>query len=420
MIKNGRVINPGTGEDRIRDLYIVDGMISDRPATGNGDKASVIDASNCWIIPGIVDMAARFREPGHEHKGNIESESAAALAGGITSVCLQPDTLPVIDTPAVVELIEQRGSLARSPHLYTLGAMSIGLQGKQLSEFAALHEAGCLGVSNANNYISDTQFMRNIMDYATSHQLKVYLTPLDQSLSEGGCAHEGRVATRLGLPAIPEAAETVALTRDLTLVEVTGCEAHVCRLSAARSVDLVHNARQRGLSISADVSAHQLFLTDVDIGSFDSNTHVRPPLRTGEDRDRLRAGIQEGVIEAICSDHQPHDADAKLAPFGDTEPGIAGLDTLLPLTLKLIQDGVLDTLTGIRAITAGPAGILGIDAGTLNTGAPADICIVNPDVEWVYDVHSSPGQGRNTPFHGWSFQGRVTHTLVNGVLVYSP
>jgi len=419
LIKNGRIIDPANNEDAVRDLIIEDELIvaTNHPPEGLPDDR-IIDAKGCWVIPGIVDLAARFREPGHEHKATISSESRAALAGGITSVCLQPDTQPVVDTPAVVDLIQQRAHSCDSPHLYTLGAMSLGLKGKQLSEYAALKSAGCIGVSNANQSIGDNQFMRNIMDYAASLQLKVFLTPVDNRLAMGGLVHEGRVSTRLGLPAIPAAAETVTVSRDLILIEATGVQAHFCRLSCAQSIEMIARAKQRGLPVSADVSAHQLFLSDVDVSDFDSNTHVQPPLRSGQDRDALRCAVRDNVIDTICSDHQPHEADAKLAPFGETSPGISALETLLPLTLKLVHENILDPIHAIRAITHGPASVMGIAAGSLSAGSPADIVIIDPQAHWTFDTSNSLSRGKNTPFHNWQFQGRVTHTLVSGNLLY--
>ncbi|MCW8964017.1 MAG: dihydroorotase [Gammaproteobacteria bacterium] len=421
LIKNGRVIDPANNEDSHRDIWIdEDGRISNGSHDSNQlSPEQIIDASDCWVIPGLVDLAARFREPGEEQKGSICSESAAALASGITTVCLPPDTIPVIDTPAVVELIQQRTKRCNSPHIYALGAMSVGLDSVQLSELGALKEAGCVGISNANHPISDSQFMRNIMDYAVSYNLKVFLTPVDQYLSKHGCAHEGQVATRMGLPGIPVAAETAIVARDLALIEATGVSAHFCRLSSARSVEMIANAQQRGLQISADVSAHQLFLTENDIVNFNSNAHVLPPLRTERDRDALRQAVADGIISAICSDHQPHEADAKLAPFAETEAGMSTLETLLPLCMKFIHEQGMDPATILRSVTQGPADILGIQSGNLATGKAADITILDPQTEWTLDSSNMLSHGKNTAFGGWPFKGIVKNTLINGEQKYS-
>ena len=418
-ITNGRVLNPAKNEDAVRDIFIDKGKIVDQlPAGSKVSDKSTIDAQGNWVIHGIVDLAARFREPGQEYKGTIASESKAALAGGITSVCLQPDTMPVIDTPAVADLIHQRALQTPTPAIYPLGAMSLDLQGKHLSEFAALKAAGCVGVSQAGRYIEDSQLMRNIMDYAASHDLKVFLTPEDSQLAGNGCAHEGQAATRLGLPGIPAAAETIAVARDLMLVEATGVAAHFCRLSCARSVELIRQAKAEGMQVSADVAAHQLFLTDIDISDYDSNLHVRPPLRSIRDKDALRQAVKNGVIDAICSDHQPQDADAKLAPFGETSPGISALDTLAALVLKLIHEDSLPPLAAAQLLSSTPANILGIPAGTLNSGAAADITIIDPQANWTFSAADSHSSGKNTPFDGWSFSARVTHTLIGGKLLY--
>jgi len=421
LIRNGRVIDPGNNEDTRRDIWIdEDGRISnDSRDSSQLAPEQIIDASDCWVMPGLVDLAARFREPGEEQKGNICSESAAALASGITTVCLPPDTIPVIDTPAVVELIQQRTKRCNSPHIYALGAMSVGLDSVQLSELGALKEAGCVGISNANHPISDSQFMRNIMDYAVSYNLKVFLTPVDQYLSEHGCAHEGQVATRMGLPGIPVAAETAIVARDLALIEATGVSAHFCRLSSARSVEMITNAQRQGLQVSADVSAHQLFLTENDIVNFNSNTHVLPPLRTERDRDALRQAVADGTVSAICSDHQPHEADAKLAPFAETEAGMSTLETWLPLCMKLIHEQRMDPVTILRSVTQGPANILGITAGNLAAGNAADIAILDPQAEWTLDSSNMLSHGKNTAFSHWPFKGIVKYTLMNGEQKYS-
>lgn len=421
LIKNGRVIDPSSNEDKVRDINIDEkGLLStDKIDASKISDEQIIDASGSWVIPGLVDLAARFREPGEEHKASICSESAAALASGITSVCLPPDTKPVIDTPAVIELIQQRAKRCSGPHIYTLAAMTVGLGSSQLSELGALKEAGCVGISNGIQPVTDSQFMRNIMDYAVSFDLKVFLSPVDQYLGKNGCAHEGRVATRMGLPGIPVAAEIATVARDLTLIETTGIQAHFCRISSARSAEMIANAQRQGLKVTADVSAHQLFLTENDIINFNSNAHVIPPLRTERDRDALRQAVSDGVISAICSDHQPHEADAKLAPFAETEPGMSTLETWLPLCLKLIQEKHLDPLTAIRSITRNPANILGIQAGSLSAGNMADVTIIDPETEWTFDTSCMLSHGKNTSFNNWHFRGKVSHTIINGRLRYS-
>lgn len=418
-IANGRLIDPANGVDGAHDLHVADGRIVGVGQPPSGFRADhVIDARGQIVIPGLVDLRARLREPGHEHKGSIASETRAAAAGGITTLCCPPDTLPVIDIPAVIELIRQRADAAGYARVLTLGALTAGLQGLQLSEMAALKRAGCAGVSNALEPVTNTLVMRRAMEYAASHGLTVFLHAEDAWLRNNGCAHEGTVSTRLGLPGIPEAAETVAVGRELMLVEQTGVRAHFCQLSSARAVQMIARAQHDGLPVTADVTAHHLHLTEMDIGYFNSHCHVRPPLRAQRDRDGLRGALAKGTVSAICSDHQPHDRDAKLAPFPETEPGISALETLLPLSLRLVDEGVL-TLDGLIAdLTQHPAAILGSDAGTLRLGAAADICIFDPQRLWTVNEDTLLSRGHNTPFVGWELKGRVTHTLLGGRVVY--
>ena len=418
-IANGLVIDPANNIEAKHDIYISEGRIA---AVGNqpdGFKLDkTIDASGCHVIPGIVDLRARLREPGHEHKGNIASETRAAAASGITTLCIPPDTNPVIDTTSVVELIHQRAQEAGFAKVVTLGALTAGLKGEQLSEMALLKKYGqCVGVSNALKPVSNNLVMRRAMEYAASCGLTVFLHSQDQGLTGSGCAHEGVISTRLGLPGIPETAETQAIARDLLLIEQTGVRAHFCHVSTARAVQMIARAQYDGLPVTADVTSHHLHLTEMDIGFFNSNCHVQPPLRTQRDREALVDALATCNINAICSDHEPHDADAKLAPFGETEPGISALESLLPLSLRLVDELSLSDV--INRITRQPAKILGIDAGTLSVGEKADICIYNPNTSWILNPEQMLSHGRNTPFAGWELKGKVEHTLLNGKIVYS-
>ncbi len=418
-ITNGRVIDPANAIDGVQDVFIADGRIQTIGDALQGFTADrEIDASGLIVCPGLVDLCARLREPGQEHKGTIASETWAAASAGITTLCCPPDTNPVIDTPAVIELIRSRAEAAGYARVVPLGALTEGLAGESLSEMAALKEAGCVGVGNALRPITNTHVLRCAMEYAATHGLTVFLSPEDPWLRNKGCMHEGAVSTRLGLPAIPESAETAAVARDLMLIEQTGVRAHFCRLSTARAVRMVARARYEGLPVSADVSAHHLYLTEMDVTDFNSQCHVTPPLRTQRDRDGLRAGLARGALAAICSDHQPHEPDAKQAPFSATEPGISSLDTLLPLSLRLVDEDVLTLSEVLACLTHQPAQILGIEAGTLSTGALADICIFDPQRYWELTDSTLHSRGRNTPFMGWEFKGRVTHTLLAGKIVY--
>ena len=383
--------------------------MSTRPGSSSGGSA---------VGPGTRPAPARRREPGREYKATIESEARAAVAAGITTLCCPPDTNPVIDTPAMAQMIQHRAWRFGLAFIHPLGALTQGLEGKRLADMEALDDAGCVGFTNALRPVTDTQVMRRAMEYCASFDLTVFLHSEDPWLRGRGCMHEGEVCARLGLPGIPEAAETAGVARDLALIEHTGVRAHFCGLSSARAVAMVAEAQRRGLPVSADVTAHHLHLTEHDIGYFNTQCHVLPPLRSARDRDALREALRNGAIGAICSDHQPHEPDAKLAPFAESEPGVSGLETLLPLTLRLVDEKLLDLAAALALLTAGPAAIIGVDAGQLGVGATADVCIFDPEARWVLSADAMVSRGRNSPFLGRELRGRVTHTLVGGKVVF--
>lgn len=419
-IRNGRLIDPANGLDDRLDLFIDAGRVvavGTAPAGFHAERS--LDATGKIVCPGIIDLRARLREPGQEHKATMDSETAAAVGAGITSICCPPDTYPVIDTPAMAHMIQQRARQLGRSRVHPLGALTVGLEGAALTNMAALKEAGCVGVSNALRPVENTLVMRRAMQYAATFDLTVFIHAHDPWLQGNGCVHEGEISTRLGLPAIPDAAEVVAVARELALVETTGVRAHFCQLSNARSVAMVADAQQRGLEVTADVTAHHLHLTEHDIGFFNTQCHVLPPLRRRQDRDALREGLVRGAVCAISSDHQPHGLDAKLAPFSESAPGISGLETLLPLTLQLVDEGVIDLAQGLAAITAAPARVLGLESGQLGVGAPADICIFDPERHWTLTPESIVSRGRNTPFLGRRFRGKVTHCLIGGEMVFA-
>jgi dihydroorotase len=420
VIKGGHLIDPASGVDGKKDLYIdARGFVAGVGKAPSGFKAKrTIEAHGKIVCPGLVDLRARLREPGLEYKATIESEVHAAIAAGITTLCCPPDTNPVIDTPAMSQMIQSRAWRFGLTFIHPLGALTQGLEGKRLTDMEALDEAGCVGFTNALAPVTDTLVMRRAMEYAATLDLTVFLHAEDPWLRNSGCVHEGEVGTRLGLPGIPEAAETVGVARDLALIEQTGCRAHFCNLSSSRAVAMVAEAKELGLPISADVAVHHLHLSEHDIGDFNTLCHVRPPLRSLNDRKGLRKALKSGVISAICSDHQPHEPDAKLAPFAQSEPGISALETLLPLTLKLVDDKLLTLPEAIALLTHKPAEIIGVETGQLNVGATADICIFDPEAIWVLTEDKLVSRGHNTPFLGWEFHGRVTHTLIGGKLVF--
>ncbi len=419
LIRNGHLIDPAHDVNGKHDLFLNDGFVAALDHQPEDFVVGrVIDAQGLVVCPGLVDICARLREPGLEHKARLESEIQAAVAAGVTRLSVPPDTNPVIDTPAMAQMIQQRAWQLGKAFIHPVGGLTKNLEGKFLTDMAALDDAGCVAVSNALQPVRDTVVMRRAMQYASTFDLTVFLHAEDPWLRGNGCVHEGFVSTRLGLPAIPEAAETVGVARDLALIETTGARCHFSHLSSARAVEMVAEARHRGLPVTADVAAHQLHLTENDIGFFNTQCHVIPPLRTERDREKLRRAVKDGVITAICSDHQPHETDAKLAPFSESEPGISGLETLLPLTLKLVEEKLLSLPEAIATLTHSPARILGVDSGHLRPGAAADVCIFDPEQKWVFERERMVSRGRNTPFHGWTFKGRVTHVLIGGEVVH--
>ncbi len=416
LIQNGRIIDPANQIDHTGDLQIADGFIQLSRPDFTPDQT--IDASGKVVCPGLVDLRARLREPGEKHKGTIRSETRAAAAGGVTTLAVPPDTMPPIDSSAVVELIRHKAEVAGHAEVLPIGALTKALEGEQLSNMGSLKRSGCSVVSNAQQPISNSLVMRRAMEYAATHDLTLFLHPEDPWLRNNGCAHEGSISTRLGLPGIPDAAECAGVARDLVLIRQTGVRAHFCGLSSRSALKMVDHAREDGLNITADVAAHHLYLTEMDIGNFNSLCHVHPPLRSERDRDGLISGVHNGAIQAICSDHQPHDEDAKAAPFEETAPGISSIETLLPLTLRLAQTGNLSLSDALALVTHRPAEILRVDAGTLSVGTLANITLFDPEAWWTVTPTTLQSNGKNSPFLNWEMQGRVTHTLFNGQITY--
>ena len=418
LIRNGRVIDPSANIDRVTNIYIHQDRIAALDELEGFVPDRTIDADGCLVMPGLVDLCARLREPGEEHKATIGSELRAAVRGGVTTVCVPPDTVPVIDTPAVVDLIERRSHQLGLASVHTLGALTQGLDGEILAEMDTLKAAGCLGVSNALSPITSTEVLRRAFEYAASCELPVFLYAEDAALRGRGVASEGPVSTRLGLPAIPETAETVALSRALLLAEQAGVRIHFCRVTTARALEMLGEARERGQAVTADVGIAYLHLTENALLAQDPNHHLRPPLRDAANREALRQGLANGTISAICSDHQPHDEDAKTGPFVATQPGAATLEQFLSLTLQLNDDAHLDLPGLLAAVTSNPAAILGLPAGTLQPGRAADVCIVDPAASWTVSPEERASAGRNSPFNGHNLTGRVRYTIRRGQFSY--
>jgi dihydroorotase len=419
LIQNGRYIDPASNTDAIGDICIDNQLITaigERPADFVVDR--IIDARDKLVIPGLVDLQCRVRQPGPTQKANTTSETNAAAHGGITSLCVPPDTDPVIDNAAVVELIHHNNQKAGNRcHLYTIGAISKDLKGKQLSNMGTLKRAGCIALSNTLRPFANNLIQRRAMEYAAGQNILVVIQPYDEALYSNGCAHEGVVATRLGLPPIPEAAETAALAKDIELVAQTGARTHFGQLSCARSVEMIRQAKKDDLPITADVSMHQLFLTERDIDGFDTNKLTIPPLRSETDRDALRDGVRDGSIDCICSDHQPHDIDAKLQPFPSAEPGISTLDTFLPLLFRLIDDDIIPLQQALAAVTINPARVFHLPAGQIARGEFADLVVVDRSDHYHCDAEKFFSAGHNTAFQGWDFNAKAAHTLVAGKLI---
>ncbi|AIR88400.1 dihydroorotase [Pseudomonas cremoricolorata] len=413
-ILGARVIDPHSGLDQVSDLHIEQGRLVAIGAAPAGFTAQrSIEASGLVAAPGLVDLSVALREPGYSRKGTIASETRAAVAGGVTSLCCPPQTRPVLDTSAVAELILDRARDAGNAKVYPVGALTRGLEGEQLAELIALRDTGCVAFGNGLKEIANNRTLARALDYAATFDLTVVIHSQDRDLAQGGLAHEGAMASFLGLPGIPETAETVALARNLLLVEQTGVRAHFSQITSARGAQLIAQAQARGLPVTADVALYQLILTDEALRDFSSLYHVQPPLRTAADRDGLREAVKSGVIQAISSHHQPHERDAKLAPFGATEPGISSVELLLPLAMTLVQDGLLDLPTLLARLTCGPAQALRLPAGTLNVGAAADLVLLDPQASTVAGEQWF-SRGSNCPFVGHCLPGAVRYTLVDG------
>ncbi|WP_020393535.1 dihydroorotase [Thiolinea disciformis] len=422
LISHARVIDPASGRDEITNVCVQDGKILALANDGHVPKSfapsETVNARGLWLFPGVIDLAAWLREPGLDHKATLASETRAAAASGVTTLCYQPEPATSINNSAPVNLIRDINTALGKVHIAVVGNLTLKLEGKKLSNMGGLRRAGCVGVTNGWQPVADLKVMRRALEYATTHDLTVFVYPLEHELAGGGCVHEGEVSTRLGLPAIPAAAETVAVAQTLALMEMTGTRVHFCRLSAAGSVRLIRQAKQDGFKVTADVAAHQLHLTEMDVVDFNPLCHVQPPLRSQADREALLQGLKDGTIDAICSDHQPHELDAKLAPFQQTEAGISSLETLLPLTLRLVESGDLSLQQALGKLTYQPASVIHSSAGRLTAGAPADLVLFNPDSLWDFSLEKMRSMGKNTPFAGWSFKGHVVRTLLAGKTVF--
>jgi dihydroorotase len=425
LIKNGRVIDPASNFDEICDVALGAGRVLAIKNIAPGfSPTKVIDATGCIVAPGLVDLAVRLREPGHEHEGMLESEMAAAVAGGVTSLVCPPDTDPVLDEPGLVDMLKFRAEKLHQARVFPLGALTRNLGGEVLTEMAELTESGCIGFSQAEVPLENTQVLQRAMQYASTFSYAVWLRPQEVHLGKGVAA-SGPLATRLGLSGVPVAAETIALHTIFELMRSTGARVHLCRISSAKGVELVRQAKLEGLNVTCDVSINSLHLTDVDIGYFDSRMRLAPPLRQQRDRDALREGLADGTIDALVSDHTPVDEDAKTLPFAEAEPGATGLELLLGLALKWGQEDGIGLMRALAVLTSEPARVLGPSLGTLQAsvgqlveGGVADVCIFDPLAPWTVSAEALRSQGRHTPFTGHELPGQVRYTIVGGQVAF--
>ena len=413
-VKSGRVVDPASGRDALGDVYVADGKIAEE--FSRADR--VIDAKGLVVAPGFIDLSARLREPGYEYKATLESEMDAAVAGGVTALACPPDTDPPLDEPGLVDMLCRRAKALSRARVYPLGALTVKLRGEALTEMAELGEAGCVAFSHGNVPLRDTQLLWRALQYAATFGYPVWLRAEDAWLAKDGVAHDGEVATRLGLAGIPSFAETIALGTILELVRATRARVHICRLSTAGAVEMMQRAKQEGLPVSCDVAIHHLHLCDMDLGYFDSHCRLEPPLRSQRDRDALARGLAEGAVDCVCSDHTPVDEDGKHLPFAEAEPGATGLELLLPLTLKWGAAHKLPLAVALARITSDPARILGVGAGRIAPGAPADLALFDPGAAARVTAEALKSQGKNTPFLGYELAGGMRYTVVAGNVVY--
>jgi dihydroorotase len=421
-IEGGRLIDPAAGIDDLRDLLLEDGVVRaiEKPgAFRTTDVSRRIDARGCWIVPGLIDLHTHLREPGYEYKETVATGAAAAVAGGFTAVACMANTNPVNDSGAVTRFILERAAEAGLARVYPIGALSQGLKGERLAEIGEMHAAGIVAVSDDGKPVADAGLMRHALEYCGMFALPVIDHAEDPGLAAGGSMHEGRMSIRLGLKGVPAAAEEVMVGRDVALAELSRGRLHIAHASTRGTVELVRDAKARGVRVTAEATPHHFTLTDEAVADFDGNAKMNPPLRTAEDREALRRGLADGTIDAIATDHAPHHRDEKDVEFENAAFGIIGLETALPLSLRLVEERVLEPVDWVRRLSTAPAEILGIPGGTLKVGAAADVTVIDPGLEWRVEGARLKSKSRNTPFLGWEMKGKALCTLVGGRVVYS-
>lgn len=423
LIKGGRIIDPSRNVDEKGNVLIEKGKIKSFPKDTKkferDDKVTVIDAKGKIVSPGFVDIHVHLREPGYEHKETIRTGCESAAAGGFTSIVCMPNTNPVNDNASVTEYIMLKARTEGIVNVFPIGAITKGEKGETLAQIGEMYEAGCVGISDDGMPVMNSKVMRNAMEYVKAFDIPVISHCEDSNLSGNGVMHEGDTSTLLGLKGIPAAAEDIMVARDITLAELTGTRLHICHVSTAGSVRLVRDAKKRGVKVTAEATPHHFMLTEKAVAEYDTNAKMNPPLRTQRDVEAVREGLADGTIDVIATDHAPHSEDEKKVEFDQAPFGIVGLETALPLSLKLVEEGVLSLNDMISKLTAEPSGIVNIDTGTLSAGARADVLIFDPEAKIRIDRHSFHSKSKNTPFHGWELKGAVLCTIVNGNIVYS-
>ncbi len=419
IIKAGRVIDPANGLDAVRDILVEDGVIVQVAESISAGDAESVDAAGKLVVPGLIDIHTHLRDPGFEYKEDIISGTRAAAAGGVTSLACMPNTAPVNDTLAVTRYIIDKAKTEGSANVFPVGCISHGMQGEVLAEMGELKAGGCVAFSDDGKPVVSSELMRRAFEYADTFDMPLISHAEDKSLVGEGCMNEGPIATELGLKGIPWVAEDSATARDIMLAEFTGGRLHVAHVSTKGSVELVRQAKARGVRVTCEATPHHFMLTEEAVRGYDTNAKMNPPLRNSIDLAAVRAGLADGTIDAIATDHAPHHYDEKNVEFNLALNGIVGLETLLPLALQLVRDGVLDLSQAVALMTCRPAAIIGVNRGTLSVGAIADIAVIDPDLEWTVEPNMFYSKGRNTPFAGLSVRGAALKTILAGRIVFS-
>jgi dihydroorotase len=415
LIKNGHVIDPANKVDGKLDILVSDGKIAKfgKPGSLAVNDSQVIDAAGKFVVPGLIDMHVHLREPGYEYKETIATGTAAAKAGGFTSVCCMPNTNPVNDNRSVTEFILAQARSAPA-QVFPIGAITKGSKGEELAEMGELYAAGCYAISDDGKPVMNASIMRRAMEYSKIFDMLIISHCEDSTLSGKGVMNEGVVSTELGLRGIPRSAEDVMTARDISLAELTGCKLHIAHVSTAGSVRLIRDAKARGLKVTAETCPHYFTLTDEAVRGYNTMVKMNPPLRTADDVAAIKQGLKDGTIDVIATDHAPHAMDEKSGEFDYAPFGIVGLETVLGLTLKLVDEGILSLAEVIRKLSVNPALILKLNKGKLTVGADADVTIIDPNIEWIVDASQFRSKSKNTPFNGWKLKGRAVLTIVGG------